>query len=555
MLALLQISHFALVDELTIEFSRGLNVFTGETGAGKTILIDAIEAAIGGRCAGDVVRSPHTRARIEALFEVHDGFPPAVLAVQEEGQVLLTREISAGGRSTYRINGQLSTAGAVRELAAELIDIHGQHDHQSLLLPARHIRFLDAWGPVEIRRLREELSRRLQELHEAGRRLRSLDENLRERAHKVDLYQYQLHEIEEAGLSREEEEQLQTDASRLAHAGRLMELSHELSAALSGESTAGAADMLAAAHRTALEIAGIDPQAVRLCELIETAAVAAAESAVELRIYTKSIDDDPERLAQVQARQEIYRSLRRKYGDSLAEIETYRTRIAAELEELTGGEGGRTALEERIGALSAEASELAARLHAERSAAAASFEDEIARSLRDLNMAAVRFQVALREPAIPAGAGAPGNTGEAEFLFSANPGEPPRPLAGIASGGELSRVMLALKAALAGSHPLTLIFDEIDAGIGGRTAETLGLKLKELSRSNQVLCITHLPGIASLADLHLQVSKNVTGDRTQVAVAPLDQEARIDELARMLGGAAGTAASHARELLAAASCG
>jgi len=301
-------------------------------------------------------------------------------------------------------------------------------------------------------------------------------------------------------------------------------------------------------------IAALDEQAAPIRELLETALAATGEAAAELRAYLENLEFNPERLDQVQERLEVYRSLKRKYGDTVEEILEYRRTIGADLDTLAHSEERRAELEERFARLAVAVDEAAAGLFRARTVAAERFDGEIARHLGDLNMAGTRFSAHLEPPTPAAEAhakGLPAVMGRAEFLISANPGEPLRPLARIASGGEMSRVMLALKTAMAGSHPVALIFDEIDTGVGGKTAEALGAKMAQLSGSNQVLCVTHLPQIAAMAGRHLHVRKQVTGDRTAVEVNPLDGDARVGELARMLGGSEATAAQHARELLAA----
>lgn len=548
MLALLHIHDFALVDDLTIEFAPGFNVFTGETGAGKSILIDAISAALGERCGPEAVRSGAVRATVEAVFDVNESFPPALLEWAEEGQIILARELTAAGRSSFRINGRLSTAAAMRSVSADLLDIHGQHEHQSLLLPRRHSDLFDSWAGPPVRDARLKLLSLTSEIRDVRARLVELTEGERERVHRIDLYRYQINEIDEAAPREEDEAELQQEAVRLANAEKLASLAGAAHAGLAGEGGHGAVDLLAAAELSLREIASIDASTTSLCALLESASAAASEAAREIRNYAEGIEHDPRRLDEVQDRLELYRSLRKKYGDSVREVLAYRSRIQNELEQLTQGETGREALQARLRPLRAAAELASAELHEARQAAAARFRDEIVRHLRDLSMKEIRFDVALEPPDLEAAA----STGRVEFLLSANPGEPLRPLARIASGGEISRVMLALKTSLAGSHPLALIFDEIDTGVGGRTGESLGRKMRQLSASNQVLCITHLAGIACLADRHLQVSRVVEGERTIITVRVLEGESRVGELARMLGGAEETAAVHARRLLSAA---
>lgn len=553
MLAQLTIRHFALIDSVTLEFLPGFNALTGETGAGKSILIDAITAALGERAGADLVRSGTERASIEAVFDVERDALPAIQEWAEDGMIILGREISASGRSSFRINGRLCTASTVREVAADLIDIHGQHDHQSLLHPERHVEFLDAWAGKETRGLRRRVQELFAELGGIRRDLDSLISDERDRAQRVDLYQFQLEEIDGAKVATGEEEELLGDRSRLANAEKLYAAGAAAKGTL-GESEVSALDLLSSAAREVDSVAALDEQAAPIAELLETAITAAQEAESELRRYLDSIEFNPERLEQVQERLDLYRSLKRKYGDTAEEILAYRERIAADLDALVHSDELREELEHRFARLAEEVDQAAGALFAARKAASEQFEAEIAAHLGDLGMAGTRFAVHLEPPAPAAEAWERGLTaiiGRAEFLISANPGEPLRPLARIASGGEMSRVMLALKTAMAGSHPVALIFDEIDSGVGGKTAEALGTKMAELSRSNQVLCVTHLPQIACMAGRHLEVRKTVKGDRTTVEVQPLEGEARVGELARMLGGSEATAVQHARELLAA----
>jgi DNA repair protein RecN (Recombination protein N) len=447
----------------------------------------------------------------------------------------------------------MCTASTVREVAAELIDIHGQHDHQSLLAPDRHVDFLDAWAGRDLAGHKRTAQELYAELRAARRELEALLTGERERAQQLDLYRFQVEEIDAAGLKPGEEEELLADKNRLANAERLFASGSAAKEALGGGDVS-AVDLLSTAARELSAICALDEAAKPICDLLETAVAAADEASSQLRAYLESIEFNPERLEQVQERLDLIRSLKRKYGDSVEEILQHRTTVFGKLDSLEHGEERQAKLEADFTRLATELDRAASSVHKARSAAAERFEREIAAHLGDLNMSGTRFAVRLDAPAPSAEAWDRGLNvvlGKAEFMICANPGEPMRPLARIASGGEMSRVMLALKTAMAGSHPVALIFDEIDTGVGGKTAEALGAKMAELSRSNQVLCVTHLPQIASMAGRHVQVRKTVVGERTVVEVHPLDGEARVGELARMLGGSEATAAQHARELLAA----
>lgn len=553
MLAQLTIKNFALIDAVTLEFLPGFNVLTGETGAGKSILIDAITAALGARAGAELVRRGADRASVEAVFDVNDDSMPALHEWAEDGLVILAREISASGRSTFRINGRMCTASTVREVAGDLIDIHGQHDHQSLLSADRHVDFLDAWAGREVANLRRKGQELYAELRSTRRDLDALLTGERERAQQLDLYQFQVEEIDAASLYVGEEEELVADRMRLSNAERLFASGSAAKEALAGGEIS-AVDLLTGAARELEALRSLDDQIGPISELLETAVAAAQDASSELRTYLDGIEFNPERLEQVQERLDLIRSLKRKYGDTIEEILAYRNATAAKLDDLSHGEERQAKLEAQFSRLAIELDQEAQALYQVRFAAAERFQREIMAHLADLNMVSTRFAVQLEEPSPAAEAwdrGLSAVLGRAEFMISANPGEPLRPLARIASGGEMSRVMLALKTAMAGSHPIALIFDEIDTGVGGKTAEALGAKMAELSRSNQVLCITHLPQIASMAVRHVQVRKLVVADRTIVEVHPLDGEARVGELARMLGGSEATAAQHARELLAA----
>ncbi len=560
MLAQLTIRNFALIDSLTLEFQPGFNVLTGETGAGKSILIDAITAALGERASADLVRKGADRASIEAMFEVEEGCLPIVQEWSEDGLIILGREIGASGRSTFRINGRMATAATVREVAADLIDIHGQHDHQSLLHPERHVDFLDGWAGKEVQAAKRRAVELLGQFRDTRRELDTLLTGERDRAQRLDLYRFQVDEIDAAGISQAEEEELLADRSRLANAEKLFAAGTTARTALADRELS-ALDLLATVAREVESMAALDPRAGAVTELVETAVTAAQEAASELREYLDGIEASPARLEQVMERLEVYRNLKKKYGDTVDEVLAHRKGVAADINALDHSE-------ERVAELQAEFTRLGTALDTAslslvqlRREAAALFERVIAAHLGDLNMAGTRFAVQLDDPVQAAEWWARGDKstqallGRAEFVISANPGEPLRPLAKIASGGEMSRVMLALKTAMAGSHPVALIFDEIDTGVGGKTAESLGAKMADLSRSNQVLCVTHLPQIAAMAGRHFQVRKTVIGERTTVVVHPLDGEARVGELARMLGGGEATAAQHARELLAGAPSG
>jgi DNA repair protein RecN (Recombination protein N) len=606
MLAQLTIHNFALIDRLEVEFDDGFNVLTGETGAGKSILIDAIGVVLGERAGVEMVRTGAEKALIEAAFQLSPVQAELLADWAEEGLLVLGRELSRSGRSQCRINGRLCTASALREVATHLVDLHGQHEHQSLLSPEKHVELLESWAGEPLQGPSRRARALYAELQAVRRELAELQTDERERARRLDLYQFQIDEIDSAQPVPGEEEELQADRSRLANAEKLFAAAGAALVALhegDGDRGAAAVDLLAATARELESIAALDESLTPALESVESALYAAQDAARSLRAYQEGIEFNPARLETVQERLELLRTLKRKYGETLEEVLAYREQIGAEMEALAHGEERAAELEARLERLAGELDETAAALYAARQGAARQFEAALVAELSDLSMANTIFEVRVDPPEPAADAAERGLAavlGRVEFLISPNPGEPVKPLARIASGGEMSRIMLALKSATAvraagegtshrrgaesaekgrkrngkqtgraeeapslsaSSAPLrsipnletaaipTLIFDEIDVGVGGRTAAVLGEKMAALAHTSQVLCVTHLPQIASLATAHFSVEKSVVGERTVVEVRRLTGEERVEEVAHMLGGAPATAAQHAREMI------
>ncbi|MHB9058126.1 MAG: DNA repair protein RecN [Bacillota bacterium] len=570
MLLELSIENFALIEKLRLEFGPGLNVLTGETGAGKSIIIDAVEMVLGGRASAEVVRMGADRALIEALFEAGDG--PARTAADEvgapveDGTLILVRELPAGGRSTNRLNGRLATAQMVKEVAQYLVDLHGQHEHQSLLRPERHIDLLDSFGGAGLTALRDQVAAQHQEWRRLLRELAGFVGDEKDKARRQDILQFQWQEIDGAKLGPTEEEDLDAERRVLAAAEKLFQTAAEAYAVLyEGEDRGGdpVVDRLAKVLSPLEEAAGIDRNLRPLFEAIEAARFQIEEAAREIGRYRDGVEFNPARLDETERRLDLIGQLKRKYGNTVAEVLKYRDEVAAELERLDNAEGHIARLREDIAKARAELGRLCEKLGQIRRQVAQDLEGAVGEELAGLGMERTIFRVQFAESedpdGVPAGgrtlvAGAKG-TDEVEFLFSANPGEPPRPLARIISGGEMARVMLALKAILARVDQVpTLIFDEIDAGVGGLAAHSVADKLARLGQVRQVLCVTHLAQIAAVADRHFAITKTVQGDRTTTAVRRLDGQERVDEITRMLGGTADSRATreHALELLAAA---
>jgi DNA repair protein RecN (Recombination protein N) len=549
MLHALHIENLAIIDRLEVAFEAGFNALTGETGAGKSILIDALNLALGERADISLIRAGAEKLRVNAVFEVpNDPELHALLGElgvePEDGLLYLSREVHTSGRSMARINGQPVPVSALKALGERLIDMHGQHEHQSLLKPSSHLEFLDRWLGEPALKLRQQVREAVSALRQTERELQEIVAREREREQMLDLYRFQVDEIRAANLQVGEDEQLETEARRLVNAEKLVALAGNAYDALMGEH--GAYDQAASASRNLTEIARIDPSVSPWGEMLESALVQLEEVAHNLRAYAESIEYDPARLEAVIERQELIKRLKRKYGDTIEAVLQYADEAAAKLHALETQTERRAELEAELARLQESAHALCEQLSALRRDGAQRFANAVQTVLRTLAMERAQFTVEVRpKPMDATGADS------VEFLFSANPGEPPRPLSKIASGGEMSRVMLALKTVLADAAPVpTLVFDEIDAGIGGRTAHAVGEQIAQLARHCQILCVTHLPQIACRANHHLLIEKHTDGAMTRVAVQPLTGEARVQEIARMLAGTpTETALQHARELL------
>lgn len=569
MLIELSINSFALVDDLTIPLHSGLSVLTGETGAGKSILIDALSAALGERISTEVIRSGTATATIDAVFDASN-CPRALEAVASAGLVLagdnlivLSRQISSG-RSQSRINGRPVTLAILQDISRHLVDVHGQHEHQALIHEENHLEFLDNYGPPEHLNLRREYETAYVALEEARRRLTELRSHARDREQRLDMLRFQVKEIGEAELRAEEEEELQAERKRLNSVEKLRELADEALRLLSGGDEAGGAGAaLAQAAGHLQRLAEIDPALRPNAEEMRGAATVAAEAEHALQDYCDGLDADPRRLEQIEQRLDLIARLKRKYGDTLPDVLSYQQQAEQELAAIEHFDEQEAALTKTVRRAAEQAAQLGLRLSEARRELGQTLSEAVARSLQTLGMPAAQFEVEFQTHDDPEGLPTPDGPvaatarglDEVRFLFCANEGEELRPLARVASGGELSRIMLAFKSLCSrGAEIPTIIFDEVDAGIGGQVAHHVGERLADLSRHAQVLCVTHLPQIAGLADHHLHVEKAVSGGRTIVAVRELPQEERVAELARMFGAAEDdpTAQKHARKLLQAA---
>ncbi len=572
MLLELSISNYAVIESLHLEFGPGLCVLTGETGAGKSIIIGALSSVLGERASSDSVRGGAEQARIEATFDVA-GNPRALAALAEVGAepeedalLVLARAVSAGGRSRCWINGRPAALSALRRLGDQLVDIHGQHEHQALIREETHVEFLDGFGGAGHLQVRSAYEALYREVQQTRGELESLRLDERQKAQRLDLLRFQVAEIDEARLSAAEEAELLADRRRLANAEKLHALAASARGYLSaGESEGlGAQEALAAAEQEVAQLVALDGEVGPLREQLTGASAAVQEAARDLAAYLAKVESDPARLEQVEARLDEYSRLKRKYGDTVEDVLALRDRAAGELSDIESSEERVRELEQRLADQKRRAGEAGEALSTARGRLARKLVRTVEAELVTLGMPKAEFRVDCERtpdpeglPAADGSATAATETGldQVRFLFSANPGEEPRPLAKVASGGELSRLMLVFKSICSrvGEIP-TLIFDEIDAGIGADTGIAVGQRLAEVSRRAQVLCVTHLPQIARMSDLHLRVDKRAQRGRTVVTVRPLAGEERVGEIARMLGGteAAESAAEHAVQLLASA---
>jgi DNA repair protein RecN (Recombination protein N) len=551
MLTELRIRNFALIDRLSVRLGPGLNVLTGETGAGKSIIVGALSLLLGERASSEVVRSGEDRASIEGVFEVDGRGDLARLLDErgiepEDGVLVLKREVAAEGRSRAWVNGSPATASLLGEIGRMLVDLHGQHEHQTLLRRDEQRAILDAYAGNAA--LLAEVRAAHASTVDLRREVADLERRRREALQRADYLRFQADEIEKAALKPGEEESLEEEARRLSHSEELTSLSAQLYDELTGsdQSIVGSLGHLS---RALEHLVRIDPAQEGARELYDTAYYALQELGDRMERYAQTVEHDPARLDEIRRRQDLIFRLRTKYGGTVEEVAAIGRAAREELDLIDGAEFELGALQKRLATAAAELERLAGDLTARRVDAAARLADEVNAVLPDLGMSGGRLEVARVPLAEPAAFGAE----EVEFRVSLNRGFEPRALSFVASGGEMSRIMLALKTILARLDAVpTLVFDEVDAGIGGRVALQVGDKMREVAGSHQVFAITHLPQIASRANVHLRVSKHDRPDgKTATEVAPLDDEERIREIARMLGGDPESAVSleHARELL------
>lgn len=562
MLRELRIKNLAVIEQVTVPFAPGLNVLTGETGAGKSILLDALLLLSGARPQVDLIRTDAEAAPVEALFSVEPRGPVGAILEEvglnaEDDQLIIRRELTRSGRHRAFVNDSAATVGLLERLGEPLVEIHGQHEHQRLLEPARQLDLLDRVAGAEETRAR--VAALVGEWERARAALTALVETEREQAQKEDLYRFQLSEIDGARLIPGEEESLTAERRKLQHAGRLREGMGELLGLLYDEAQSVTTRLSRAAQLLG-DLARFFPDLAGALSPLESAQVQVEEAVTQVRSLCDRVDPDPRRLEEIDARLDALAKLKRKYGEREDTILAYRDRVREELRRMERKEELLAEQEARLATAASEVEREAVHLSGIRQKAASRLEQLIQRELRALGMEKARFAIVLsQELASPEGlvvgparwrVTARG-VDRVEFRLTTNPGEELKPLARVISGGELSRTMLCIKAILAEADRIaTMVFDEVDAGIGGRVADQVGQKLAQTARHRQVFCVTHLAQIAAYADRHLRVEKSVQGGKTRTTVEILDETGRVEELARMLGGeqVTETARRHAREL-------
>ena len=538
MLSLLHIENIALIQSADIRFEPGFNVLTGETGAGKSIVIDSIGAVLGERTSRELIRTGAKSALVTAVFTQvpplpwldENGFPTG------EEELLLQRELQGDGRNVCRIDGKLVTVAQLRELGRQLLNIHGQHDGQQLLDPASHLGYLDQFGGCQP--LLESYQQAYRKWHDIRREMDKLQMDEAERSRRVDTLNYQIQELERAQLKAGEDEELSARRTLLRSAGRLMEAVQSAEFALSGdEDRDGACSLIAQAEGEVQGVSSISPELSELSEKLTALRCAADDAADTLRDLSRSFDFSPGELDQVEERLDLLYRLRKKYGPTVEDMLAYLDRCRKELDQIQYADDTLARLEKELKKAQKEAVRRGEVLSQARREAAGALQARVQEELRQLDMPKVQFQTEFTPKGGEAGMDETG-LDEVQFLMSANLGEALKPIQKVASGGELARIMLALKNVLAeGDQIGTLVFDEVDTGVSGRAAQKVAEKMAQVARGKQVLCVTHLPQIAAMADTHFSVQKGEREGRTYTRLERLDRSQRREELARLIGGA------------------
>jgi len=550
MLETIRIQNIALIDANEVEFRPGFNVLTGETGAGKSILLGALDLVLGARASAEVVRAGAEKAQVEAIFRI--GKPGRRLAALlrehdialEDGCLLVQRTVGADGRSRAYAGGSMVPISVLAALGDELVDLHGQHEHQSLLKTERQLDLLDAYaGTVP---LAEETAESVAQMRTIEKVIASLESDDRERTRQLEFMRFEVGEIDSAALQPGEEEELRSRLNLITNSEVVYRRASQAYNVLYEAESSAAIDRLDAALQEIDELAAIDARFKPLAEQLNEARTVTAAVAEEVRAFTEIVEYDPQELEELNQRKTLIQTLKRKYGGTLDEVLAYREKAAAEIAAYDTRDERLESLRAQLVEATRAAQALAEKLSAKRRAAAEKLDRQVSSALQDLGMKGAKFSTAVQVVEL-------GTHGidKVEFLLAANLGERAKPLRQVASGGEISRIMLALKVVFAGADAIpTLVFDEIDAGVGGAVARKVAEKLGQLARSHQVICITHIAQIAATASAHFTVSKKTVKGRTTSTVQEIARDARVDEIARLLDGSLTTVSlEHARALL------
>lgn len=556
MLQSLYLENIALIEKLGIELFPGFNVLTGETGAGKSIIIDAVNFVLGERTSRDLIRNGAARAKVEAVFNLNEGDAAFAaldaLGIEYDGnELILSRELSAAGRNACRVNGTLVPVASLKSVSDTLVDIHGQHEHQALLDAENHISYLDAYCHAESLPIIEKIDVIVSRRSELMLKRNSGFASEREREREMDMLRYQIEEIASANLEAGEEERLNAEKTVLLNAERIRTALETAHMALSGAEEGSALSAIDTARRSMRDIAALNKDYEALGDKIEELYYAAEDISFVLRDTSENVESDMQRLEEIEQRLKLISDLKRKYGRTVEDVIDFGKDAGTKLNELENAEALAAELDAKLDKLKAEYNVAADELSKVRRAAGDRLKRDVLNELKDLGMAKAMFDVALSN----AYGGEPRKGGRetAEFMLSANPGEPLKPLEKVASGGELSRIMLCFKSIFADNDRVpTLIFDEIDTGISGRTAAVVGEKMLGIAKKHQVICVTHLAQIAALADAHLMVRKYDDGKNTFVETRQLNEEEKVQRIAQMMDGESDSpsALTHARELIA-----
>lgn len=550
MLNQLSVRNVAVIDKLDINLHDGVSVLTGETGAGKSIIIDSINMILGDRANKELVRYGTDKAVVQAVFDA----PKSVINILEENDiyvedetVIITRQVTKEGKSVARINGMVVTLNILREISDRLINIHGQHDNQALLTPIRHITFLDAYADNEeyINRYKDILSKK----REIEKKISSLEMDEQEKMQRIDLLEYQVKEIKKASLEKDEEDDLREQRDIYTNAEQITKSVNEAYMNLyEGDEIQSAYDGISIAVNEISQISDLNPQLKSIYDTLNEIMYSLEDTAHEIKEFGETVEFDEQALNEIEERLDLISRLKRKYGNSIEEILEYLKKAESELNDIKLSDERTNELKEELKNITKELKEKGNVLTQRRENAAKVLEENIEKSLHELNMEKSKFKVNIEND----GTFYDNGMDKVEFLISTNPGEPLKPLVKIASGGELSRVMLAIKSILADSDGVdTMIFDEIDTGVSGKAAMSIAKKLAVIAKNKQVICITHLPQLTAMADNHYLIQKNTDGEMASTTLKELDEEGRELELARIIDGGEVTelALSHAKQML------